>query len=631
MPTSSANYTSPPTTTAGSKFFGVAPDNTIWHTWQIAPGGDWHGSWNELYNDTDQLRELYVASNHDGRLEVFGVAPNNTIWHTWQIAPGGDWHGSWNELYNDTDQLRELCVASNHDGRLEVFGVAPDNTIWHTWQIAAGQWLSAKSRIGHFDLQGATLAMAGVHAAMLHNGRVLYFSYDPNEENTLERAFWQLWNPVDDAVTPVRVHSRNLFCAGHCFLGDGRLLVSGGQSYNWFPWIHPGADHDVHTFNPETNTWARHEDMPGARWYPTCVTLPSGDGLMAGGHAVRYRPVGAINNEYENFQWQTDQKTQPRAFNPGHIDAYPFLCVLPDGTSAGTLFAFSRREARLFSLENQTWTGRFPTASQDWRTYNRQGAFVLLPLLPGESEQTRIMVFGGGGPGSKATSTAEIFEFNQADPSASVWRRPAGGDMAFQRFMSDAVLLPDGTVLVVNGAAEGVADDSKQPVMAAELFNPRDESWHTLALLNRPRQYHSAALLLPDARVVISGHTEHWNPGHKFEETTLDVYSPPYLFKGRRPTIDSAPSKMSYGTQYNITTTGDVASVALLRAGSTTHTNNMDQRHVGLLLRREDDQLVVTAPPSGTVAPPGYYMLFVVGPGGVPSIAKWVLIAGDAL
>jgi hypothetical protein len=194
--------------------------------------------------------------------------------------------------------------------------------------------------------------------------------------------------------------------------------------------------------------------------------------------------------------------------------------------------------------------------------------------------------------------------------------------------MSDAVLLPNGTVLVVNGAAEGVADDSKQPVMAAELFDPRDESWQTLALLNRPRQYHSAALLLPDARVVISGHTEHWNPGHGIEETTLDVYSPPYLFNGPRPTIESAPSKMFYGEQHDITITGNAGSVALLRAGSSTHTKNMDQRYVGLLLQYEDNRLVVTAPSSGAVAPAGYYMLFVVNPRGVPSIAKWVLIAG---
>lgn len=143
--------------------------------------------------------------------------------------------------------------------------------------------------------------------------------------------------------------------------------------------------------------------MPGARWYPTCVTLPNGDGLMADGHAVRYRPVGAINDEYEIFQWQTDEKTQPRRFNPGHIDAYPFLSVFPDGTSAGTLFAFSRREARLFSLENRTWSGPFPTVSPDWRTYNKQGAFVLLPLLPGEQEESKVMVFGGGGPAKPQT------------------------------------------------------------------------------------------------------------------------------------------------------------------------------------------------------------------------------------
>ncbi|KAL4787641.1 hypothetical protein BJX76DRAFT_318537, partial [Aspergillus varians] len=94
--------------------------------------------------------------------------------------------------------------------------------------------------------------------------------------------------------------------------------------------------------------------------------------------------------------------------------------------------------------------------------------------------------------------------------------------------------------------------------MTAELFNPRDKSWQALALLNRPRQYHSAALLLPNACVVVSGHTEHWDPGHETEETTLDVYSPPYLFDSPRPTIENSPAKMLYGAKYDVNITAEV-------------------------------------------------------------------------
>lgn len=506
------------------------------------------------------------------------------------------------------------------DGNVVIY--RPDNTpIWATNTVqptdlaATGEWI----------VQAATLGFAGVHAALLHTGRVLFFSYDPEQENTLERGFWELWEP-DQGPSGVRVHDRNFFCAGHCFLADGRLLVSGGQSYNWFPFVKEGADHDVHTFDPVSETWTRHERMPGARWYPTCVVLPNGDGLMAGGHATRFRPTGAINDEYELFSWQTNQKSKPRRFNPGHIDAYPFLAVLPDGSGSGTLFAFSRNEARLFSLEEQTWNPTiFQTHSCYWRTYNKQGAFVVLPLLPDEPERVRVMVIGGGGADGKATSSAELFEFNRASPSDSRWRCPTGGDMRFRRFMSDALLLPDGTVLVVNGAGAGHADESQDPVMAAEIFDPRDESWHLVASINRPRMYHSAALLLPDARVVVSGNTEHWNKNNKVEERTLEVFNPPYLFKGARPVIQSAPAEIFYAGEIQITVSGSVASIAILRAGSTTHTNNMDQRYAGLaIVRRTGDQLTVRTPSNGTVAPPGFYMLFAVSETGVPSIAKFV-------
>ncbi|KAL1922248.1 uncharacterized protein VTP21DRAFT_9787 [Calcarisporiella thermophila] len=602
---------------------GTSEDNRVWHTWQVAPNGGWNGSWVERYSSVDRMRQLRVATNQNGRLEVFGISEDDQVWHTWQVLPGGAWKGRWLKLYSEGDRLRQLEVGRHQDGRLEVFGTSANQQVWHTWQVAQGRWRRPDAEVGRFDLQENVLGMAGVHLAMLHTGKVLFFSYDPRKENNLNRGYWQIWDPAR-GPSPLQVHPRNIFCAGHCFLADGRLLVSGGQSYNYPPFLGRGADHDVHVFDPTTLTWTRHKDMKKARWYPTCVTLPTGDGLMVGGHASRFVPPNRINKDYEVFRWRTNEQSPPGPFDPGHMDDYPFLCVLPDGTSRGTLFAFCRTEARLFSLEHNTWSKSFPTASPHRRTYNTQGSFVLLPLHPDQPERVRVMVIGGGGDDHKATNTAEIFEFNAAHPSQSAWRAPAGGNMEFRRFMSDAVLLPDGTVLVVNGSGEGAADHSSQPVMSAELFDPRDESWHTMAALNRQRQYHSGALLLPDARVVVSGHTEHWNPGHEVEETSLDLYSPPYLFRGTRPAIMHAPSEMTYGARYDLRVSEDALSAVLIRASSTTHTNNMDQRYVGLAVLRDGERFAITAPADSTIAPPGFYMLFVLNQERVPSVATWV-------
>jgi hypothetical protein len=116
--------------------FGVAPHDSIWHTWQTAPSDGWNGGWKQFYSSSDRLRELRVGRNQDGRLEVFGVAPSDSIWHTWQTAPSDGWNGSWEQFYSSDDRLRSLEVGQNADGRLEVFGVAPSDSIWHTWQIA---------------------------------------------------------------------------------------------------------------------------------------------------------------------------------------------------------------------------------------------------------------------------------------------------------------------------------------------------------------------------------------------------------------------------------------------------------------------------------------------------------------
>jgi hypothetical protein len=225
-------------------------------------------------------------------------------------------------------------------------------------------------------------------------------------------------------------------------------------------------------------------------------------------------------------------------------------------------------------------------------------------------------VLAVGGGNDPATNTAELIDLGVAAPSWSYVNSMSRG-----RRTLNPVLLPDGTVLVIGGTATGQNDE---PVYEAEVFDPETGQWRMLARMQRPRTYHSTAVLLPDGRVLAAG-----SDG----EFTAEIYSPPYLFRGPRPTISSAPASVAYGEQFQITTPAaqDIAEVVLIRPGAMTHSVNMDQRYVGLAFQAGAGSLSVDVPSNANAAPAGIYMLFVVNSNGVPSQAAFVEVgAGGA-
>ena len=171
---------------------------------------------------------------------------------------------------------------------------------------------------------------------------------------------------------------------------------------------------------------------------------------------------------------------------------------------------------------------------------------------------------------------------------------------------------------------------ARDAVREVELYDPATNTWQVGAGTHPAldRFYHSTAMLVPDGRVVIAGHDGFLNM-RPFDRSVydLEVYSPPYLFRGRRPGIVSAPTGIRYGEVFTIVTDTDVPrieTVAIIRQGSVTHHVNTDQRYVGVAYDRVGSrQLRAFAPPSGNVAPPGYYMLFIVDRRGVPSVGHW--------
>ena len=232
----------------------------------------------------------------------------------------------------------------------------------------------------------------------------------------------------------------------------------------------------------------------------------------------------------------------------------------------------------------------------------------------------KILVAGGADP---PTATAEVIDLNAATPS---WRSVAS--MSIPRRHLNSTLLPDGTVLVTGGTYGPGHNNAGTPVFAAELWNPATETWTTLASASVPRLYHSSAMLLPDGRVMTNGGER--NISDRMAE--VEVFSPPYLFKGARPTMSGAPASIGWGQRFTVQSpdAANISKVTLIRLGSPTHAFDMNQRLNVLQFTRGAGTVDITTPANANLAPPGHYMLFIVNGNGVPSVGSIVQISGSA-
>ena len=221
-------------------------------------------------------------------------------------------------------------------------------------------------------------------------------------------------------------------------------------------------------------------------------------------------------------------------------------------------------------------------------------------------------------PTVPTANTAYVLDMTQASP---VWRQVAS--MANARTYHLETILPDGNVLVTGGGPTTAATDLANGIRPAELWSPASETFTTLASMNASRLYHSIALLMPDGRVLISGGGRAADGAAPTDQLNCEFYWPPYLFKGPRPVIGSAPATLTYNQTFSVQSAdaGRIAKVSLMRLGAVTHAQNMSQRFVPLSFTVSGSTLTVNAPVDSNLAPPGYYMLFLVDGNGVPSVA----------
>jgi Domain of unknown function (DUF1929) len=198
--------------------------------------------------------------------------------------------------------------------------------------------------------------------------------------------------------------------------------------------------------------------------------------------------------------------------------------------------------------------------------------------------------------------------------------------MAYVRSFFNLTTLPDGSVLATGGETDKDGGNIGNAVYAAELWSPQTQTWSTMASMHTPREYHGTALLLPDGRVLVSGMGADF--GNVPDQKSAEFYSPPYLFKGARPAVNQAPSQIHYGTNFFIGPPdgANISGVSLIRTGAVTHFFDQNERVVPLTFSQTIGGLSVVAPAIANVAPPGYYVLFVVNSSGVPSIATFVQV-----
>jgi WD40 repeat protein len=446
-----------------------------------------------------------------------------------------------------------------------------------------------------------------LHMSLMPNGKVIAWGKKDVPPDTM--GVPRIWDPAGgppSSAPKINVDTM-LFCAGFALMPDGKLLVSGG---------HLQDDRGIATtrFFTQDGAWSAGANMAHGRWYPTVTVLPDGRALTMAGRDQSNLVVTTPEI------WDGQKWTELPGAGNLEIPYYPRNFVDPKN---GLVFNASERiDSRWFDVAGQ---GRWISGPSHFYRFNRDyGSAVMY-------ETGKILVVGGGGnmswptPDPKApqpTATAEIIDLNATNPTWS-----STGSMANPRRHMNATVLPDGQVLATGGTRGGgfVDINTGDAVKVAELWNPKTGQWTTLDAASKMRVYHSVSMLLPDGTVL------HGSSGDAMAgtqevppERNHEIFSPPYLFKGVRPTITAvSPAPVGHGGTIEVTTPNksQVTEVRWIRLGAVTHAFDAGQLANTLTFTPSANGVSVTAPANPNISP-GFYLLFILNRNGVPSEGK---------
>jgi hypothetical protein len=561
-----------------------------------------------------------------------------------------------------------VSVTVLPDGRVLYWdGLSGFENIQHATALEAGA-VSTNSQARILDLRGET---ARFSAPTPPDGGAA----DPNPNGVYVNGV------QGPGVGSDKAAQGDMFCSDLVLMADGRLAVAGGTAWYEQPQV-PGTGYGVaeleglrntRIFDPATNHFIQAGNMNYGRWYPDLVELGNGDLFVAGGvrRLITTDGTNVRNTEVfhttpgspEYLTW-TDNGPSGQAAMP----LFPRLHLLPDGTvyygGVGQMWgpAGESADQALYNLHTD-----YSPKTNSWSTYGlgtfgaRSGAFSVLQPLKAPYTSATVLVGGGtlgAPPGSYlANNFSETASFSFTGDLSGQAAPPSfaqGPTLQSRRWYSSAVILPNDTIGVFNGGDkdEVVSPGSESAVRMAEWYTPWDKQFHNLSPASRDRTYHNTAVLLPDGSVLVGGHApipsgygNHSNQtqgasqgmtANNFRDPSFEIYQPPYLFKPDRPEISRVQSGIAWGSRFRVNTgnADDVSSVRLIRLPALTHIVDANLRSVELpIVGRGRNSVEVAAPPSGTIAPPGYYYLFInrgTGADTVPSTAAIVKVSSTS-
>jgi hypothetical protein len=454
-----------------------------------------------------------------------------------------------------------------------------------------------------------------IHLHVLPDGKVLTFADDDNPNYPINGArlagstktfVVDIPNGgVPGDVTFIANTRTNMFCAGHSYLPDGRLLVIGGH-LGRDGWGEPHTD--IFDYRDQYSWWP-NDDMHDGRWYPSGCELANGDILAISGSKDTLATIAQIPEVWSptgGGGWR--QLPNANQFLP----YYPFTFLAPNGK---VFVAGPHTESQYLDC---TGLGSWAHVANHVQNFVRDYGSAV------QYDNGKVIVIGGGNP---PTNTCEVIDLNQATPA---WQ--STGVMTYTRRQMNATMLPDGTILATGGTSSSGFNDNTGAVLTAERWSPGTGAWTKMASMVTPRLYHSTAALLPDGRVLSAGGGRPRADNGGIDHPDCEIYSPPYLFLGARPSITSAPALATNGTQITITTpdAASITKVTLIGLTTTTHAFNMGQHFNKLSFTAGSGQLQATIPPS-PLTPPGFYMLFIINGTGVPSISTMIQVLPPSL
>lgn len=499
-----------------------------------------------------------------------------------------------------------------------------------------------------------------MHAALMPNGRVVFLDKVENYTQVMlpngHYAYSSEYDPITNTYVGLS-YSTNAFCSGGAFLRDGRVVSLGGNGPLEFidPTVKDGFDgirylgRAADGSQNGQNWQETGNKLASARWYASVQTMPDGTLFCASGSLNGLDAAIIANNNptYEildaqgvssgkNIPMDILQKNQPYYM-------YRFIHLLNDGT----LFVFTAKSSQRFNVQTNSIVAAYPDLPGDYRTYPNTGGSVMLPLSRANNWAADILICGGGAFQDLASPTDPSCGRLAPLSAAPAWEMDA---MPEGRGMVEAVLLPDGTVLWLNGGSRGAQGFGlmQDPAQEALLYTPSQplgRRWATLARSAVPRLYHSVALLLLDGRMLVAGSNPVEMPVLAADARTpfatefrVETYTPPYLRgakAARRPAqIKLSATRLAAGGAFEVEFVAPEGArgveVVLYHGGFVTHSVHMNQRMVvldvaGFVAQGGRQRVVVGMPPSGNVVPPGPYVVYVLVDG-VPGVGQFVSV-----